>query len=69
MNCRFELALRAFDLDVLTVDVNLNASRDSDNSFTDTGHLYHTFAMTSPPTLSSRASWSVMTPLDVEMIA
>ena len=69
MNVGLELAERTFNLDVLTIDGDFHASRDIDNSFTDTGHLYHTFAMTSPPTFSLRASWSVITPLDVEMIA
>jgi len=31
--------------------------------------VYQTFATTSPPTPAMRASWPVMTPLEVEMIA
>ena len=42
VDVRLELAEGAFHLDVLTIDVNFDASGDSDYSFSNTRHLYLT---------------------------
>src|SRR4029453_4125093 len=70
-------ALRALDLDGLAFDVGGDAGRHQNWFLTDTGHgVFPDFAFpeqntvqsSSPPTFASRASWSAITPLGVEMI-
>ena len=57
----------------VAVNLDFNAGRNGNRHSTNTRHClylpYHTNARTSPPTFSSRAFLSVMTPLDVETMA
>ena len=60
---------RALDGHELGLDRDLDAGGDGDGLAADTGHGgYQTYATTSPPTPAARASWPVITPLEVDMI-
>ena len=71
-----QLALGAVDGHALGLDGDGHARGHRDGLSADSGHRvlapahpYQTRATTSPPTPCWRASWPVMTPLEVEMIA
>src|SRR6266508_4018724 len=65
-----ERALRALDDHVAALDGHVDAGRDGDGLLADAGHgRYQTWQRTSPPTLRSRASRSVMRPWLVDRMA
>ena len=66
--------LGALHRDGVALNGNFHAGGDDDGFSSNSRHCliplsYHTKARTSPPTLAARAALSVMTPLEVEMIA
>ena len=66
-----EIAARAGDANDLGLDRHVDAGGQGDGLFSDTGHGwgYQICATSSPPTPSLRASWPVITPLEVDTIA
>ena len=62
------VAFGAVDADQLGLDRHVDSARDRDRCSTDSRH-HQTSATTSPPTPAARASWPVITPLEVDTIA
>src|SRR5215208_6339586 len=63
-----ELALGPLHLHELRLDRDFHPIGDGDRLSADARHVYQTLATSSPPTPSRRASWPVITPLEVETI-
>ena len=64
-----QLALGALHAHELRLERDLHAVRHGDRLPSDPAHGYQTLATSSPPTRAARASWPVITPCEVEMIA
>src|SRR5207247_8073138 len=69
-----QLACGAFDAHRAVAEVDVDAARNGDGHFANSGHRgrppsYQTWARTSPPTLRRRARFPLMTPCGVDMMA